>query len=167
MPGIRSYEEPAYWRDVGTLDAYFEAHRDVLGLEPRFDVFNARWPIFSSNYQGPSARFVDASLKNSMISAGCLIDGATIRNSVLRREVVVEPGAEIEDCVIMDYVTVRRGARLKRAIVDRYNVIEENERIGHDLAGDRARYHVTESGIVVLPKGRRYGTLRTSFEGEG
>lgn len=163
VPGIRPYEEHAYWRDVGTLDAYFEAHMDVLGLEPRFDVFNARWPIFSSNYQGPAARFAEARLQNSMISAGCLIDGALIRNSVLRREVVVEPGAEIEDCIIMDHVTIRRGARLRRAIVDRYNVIGENELIGHDLEQDRGRYHVTESGIVVLSKGQRYGTPRTSF----
>jgi glucose-1-phosphate adenylyltransferase len=166
VPGIRPYEEPAYWRDVGTLDAYFAAHMDVLGREPRFDVFNARWPIISSNYQGPSARFLEASVHNSMISAGCLIDGANIRNSVLRREVVVEPGAEIEDCIIMDYAIVRRGARLKRAIIDRYNVIGENERMGHDPAQDRERYHVTESGIVVLPKGQRYGTPRTSYAGE-
>lgn len=166
VPGVRSYEEPAYWRDVGTLDDYFAAHMDELGPEPRFDVFNSRWPVFSSNYQGPAARFMNATLDNSMISAGCLIDGAAIRNSVLRREVVVEPGAQIEDCVIMDYVMIRRGARLRRAIIDRYNVIGENERIGHDLEKDRSRYHVTESGIVVLPMGQRYGTLRTSYEGE-
>lgn len=166
VPGVRPYEEKSYWRDVGTLDAYFEAHTDVLGLEPRFDVFNARWPMYSSGYQGPAARFVKANLDNSMISAGCLVDGARIRNSVLRREVVVEPGAEIEDCIIMDSSIVKRGAKLKRVIVDRYNVIGENERIGHDLEQDSKRYHVTESGIVVLAKGERYGSLRGSFEGE-
>jgi glucose-1-phosphate adenylyltransferase len=166
VPGVRPYEEPAYWRDVGTLDDYYAAHMDELGPEPRFDVFNARWPVFSSNYQGPAAKFMNATLDDCMISAGCLIDGANIRNSVLRREVVVEPGAEIEDCVIMDHVIVRRGARLKRAIIDRYNVIAENERIGHDPAQERERYHVTASGIVVLPKGQRYGTLRTSYAGE-
>jgi glucose-1-phosphate adenylyltransferase len=166
VPGVQAYEEPAYWRDVGTLDAYFDAHQDVLGLEPRFDLFNSRWPIYSCNYQGPAARFVDSRLDNSMISAGCRIDGAHIRNSVLRREVVVEPGAEIEDCVIMDYVTVRRGAKLKRAIVDRYNVIEANVSIGHDLVLDRSLYHVTPSNIVALPRGRHHGTLSTSFTGE-
>ncbi len=163
IPGIRDYEEPGYWRDVGTLDAFYEAHMDVLGLEPRFDVFNALWPIISSNYQGPVARFIDARVDNSMISAGCLINGATIRNSVLRREVVVEPGAEIEDCIIMDHVLIRRGARLRRAIVDRDNIIDWNERIGHDPDQDRARYHVTASGIVVLPEGQPFGMLRTSF----
>ena len=163
VPGTRAYEEAAYWRDVGTLDAYFEAHMDVLGLEPRFDVFNAHWPIYSSNYQGPVAKFQDSRLDNSIVSAGCLVNGANIRNSVLRREVMVEPGAEIEDCVIMDYVTIRRGAKLRRAIIDRYNLIAEDERIGHEPGYDRSRYHVTESGIVVLPKGRPYGMLRTSF----
>lgn len=109
------------------------------------------------------ARFIDARVDNSMISAGCLINGATIRNSVLRREVVVEPGAEIEDCIIMDHVLIRRGARLRRAIVDRDNIIDWNERIGHDPDQDRARYHVTASGIVVLPEGQPFGMLRTSF----
>ena len=163
VPGVKAYEEQGYWRDVGTLDAYFEAHMDVLGLEPRFDVFNARWPIVSSNYQGPVAKFVEAEIHNSIISAGCLINGAKIRNSVLRREVVLEPGVEIEDCIIMDHVMIRRGAKLKRAIIDRDNVIGENERIGYDLERDRARYHVTESGIVVLPEGQPYGMLRSSF----
>jgi glucose-1-phosphate adenylyltransferase len=108
VPGVRGYEEPAYWRDVGTLDAYFDAHMDVLGLEARFDAFNARWPIFSSNYQGPVANFIDAKVQRSIISAGCLINGASVKNSILRREVVLEPGAEVEDCIIMDYVVVRR-----------------------------------------------------------
>ena len=166
VPGVRDYEEKGYWRDVGTLDAYFDAHMDVLGLQPRFDVFNAHWPIFSSNYQGPVAKFVEAEVHNSIVSAGCLINGAKIRNSVLRREVELEPDVEIEDCIIMDYVTVRRGARLKRAIIDRYNVIGENERIGHDLGKDRGRYHVTKSGIVVLPEAQPSGGLRTSFTGE-
>jgi glucose-1-phosphate adenylyltransferase len=163
VPGIRSYEEPAYWRDVGTLDAYFEASMDVLGITPRFDVFNNRWPIYSSTYQGPVAKFIHAQIDNSIISAGCLVNGATVRNSILRREVVLEPGVELDECVIMDYVTIRRGAKLRRTIVDRFNIIGEGERIGYDLGQDPARYHVTESGIVVLPKGQASESERTSF----
>ena len=166
VPGVRGYEEPAYWRDVGTLDAYFDAHMDVLGLEARFDAFNARWPIFSSNYQGPVANFIDAKIERSIVSAGCLINGGSVKNSILRREVVIEPGAEIEDCIIMDYVVVRRGAKLKRVIVDRYNEIPENARIGFDPATDLARYKVTDSGIVVIPEGQPFQTARTSFSGE-
>lgn len=163
VPGIKDYEEANYWRDVGTLDAYYAAHMDVLGAEPRFDVFNARWPIFSSNYQGPVARFIDSHVDNSMISAGCLIQGATVRNSVLRREVVIEPGALVEDCIIMDYVVVRRGARIRRAIIDRYNVIKADERIGYDAAADARRGQVTASGIAVLGEAHPYEMERTSF----
>lgn len=166
VPGVRDYEEQGYWRDVGTLDAYYEAHMDVLGLKPRFDVFNAQWPIFSSNYQGPVARFQDASIDNGMISAGCLIHGARVKDSVLRREVVLEPGVELEGCVIMDNVTIRRGARLRRVIVDRYNVIEAGARIGFDRDEDAQRYKVTEAGVVVVPEAQPYEMERTSFSEE-
>lgn len=166
VPGVRDYEEQCYWRDVGTLDAYYEAHMDVLGLKPRFDVFNAQWPIFSSNYQGPVARFQDACIDNGMISAGCLIHGARVKDSVLRREVVLEPGVELEGCIIMDNVTIRRGARLKRVIVDRYNVIEAGARIGFDRDEDAQRYKVTEAGVVVIPEAQPYEMERTSFSEE-
>jgi len=163
VPGVRDYEEHAYWRDVGTLDAYYDAHMDVLGLYPRFDVFNAQWPIFSSNYQGPVARFQNARVDNGMVSAGCLIDGAWVKDSVLRREVVLEPGVELEGCVIMDNVTIRAGAKLRRVIVDRYNIIEPNTRIGFDRAADAERYKVTENGVVVVPEAKPYESARTSF----
>lgn len=167
VPGVKDYEEWGYWRDVGTLDAYYEAHMDVLGLQPRFDVFNAKWPIYSSNYQGPVARFIDTRVDDGMVSAGCMLHGARVRNSVLRREVVLEPGVEVEDSIIMDYVVVRRGAKIRRAIIDRYNVIGAGERIGHDAAQDAQRYHVTESGITVLPEAHSYEMERTSFGQEG
>jgi len=163
VPGVKDYEEPFFWRDVGTLDSYFETHMNVLGMEPRFDIFNANWPIISSNYQGPVARFFNAELDNSIVSAGCLLNGAKVKNSVLRREVVLEPGVELENCLVMDSVVIRRGARLKRVIIDRYNVIEKNARIGFDLEADRARYTVTGSGIVVIPEAQHYELERTSF----
>lgn len=163
VPGVRDYEEPSYWRDVGTLDAYYQAHMDLLGLTPRFDAFNAQWPIISTNYQGPASKFQDARLDNSIIRAGCLIHGATVRNSILRREVVLEPGVELDGCIIMDNVIVKRGAKLKKAIVDRYNVIEAGSQIGYDLETDRSRYHVTDSGIVVIPEAQAYVPARTSF----
>lgn len=163
VPGVKVYEEPAYWRDVGTLESYFAANMDGLGTEPRFDVFNARWPIHSSSYQGPVAKFHNTNLDNSIVSAGCMINGATVRNSILRREVVLEPDVELEDCIIMDYVVVRRGAKLRRVIVDRYNVIEQNERIGFSLAQDRTRFHLAESGIVVIPAPRHDRDAGSSF----
>lgn len=163
VPGVRDYEEQGYWRDVGTLDAYYEANMDVLGLTPRFDVFNAKWPIYSSNYQGPVAKFLDAQIDNSIVSAGCLIHGARVKDSVLRREVVLEPGVELDGCIVMDNVIIRSGAKLKRVIVDRYNVIEAGAVIGHDLKADAKRYKLTPSGIVVVPEAQPYETARTSF----
>ncbi len=153
IPAIASYEEVGYWRDVGTIDAYYAANRDVLGAEARFNLFNPQWFIRSSNYQGPSPRIASGEITNSVVGAGSLIKGARIRNSILRREIVVEEDVEIDDCVIMDYTVIRRGARLKGVIVDRYNEIAANSRIGFDAAADRSRYHVTEGGVVVLAKG--------------
>lgn len=151
VPGARPHEEPAYWRDVGTIDAYFDANMDTLGAEPKLGLFNPRWPILSSGYQGPAATILDGRIARSHIGSGTLIRSSEVRNSVIRREVLLEEDTVIEDSIIMDYCIVRRGARIRRAIVDRYNVIGPGERIGHDLDADRARHHVTESGITVLP----------------
>jgi glucose-1-phosphate adenylyltransferase len=154
VPGTKPYEEAGYWRDVGTLDTYFEAHMDVLGIEPCFDAFNPQWPIYSSHYQGPTARVIRGTLDNVLLGAATIVSDATIRNSLLRREVVVEPGAVIEDCVIMDYVRIGAGARLRHAIIDRHNNIAPGARIGYDHEQDRAAgHHVTEGGLVVLPLG--------------
>jgi len=153
VPGTKPYEEPAYWRDVGTLDAYFSAHQDLLGLTPRFDVFNPQWRIFSSNYQGPVARMLDARLHNSVVAAGSLVQGAAISNSIIRREVIIEDDVEIEDCIVQDYVHIKRGARLRRAIIGNYNVVEAGTRIGYDPELDRRRYKVTEGGVTVVGPG--------------
>jgi glucose-1-phosphate adenylyltransferase len=153
VPGIKSYEEPGYWRDVGTLDAYFEANRDMIGLEPRFDAFNPQWPIFSSHYQGPVAKLFHSNIDGVLIGSGAVVDSASLRNSIIRREAVIEPGVELEDCIVMDYVRVCRGARLRRVIVDRHNCIAAGARIGHDPDADRSRYEVTPGGVVVVPKG--------------
>jgi len=150
VPGTKPYEEPAYWRDVGTRDAYFNAHQDLLGEMPRFDMFNPQWRIFSSNYQGPVARLMDAKVYNSVIAAGSMVAGsmvrqATIVNTIIRREVTIEDDVEIEDCLIQDYVHIKRGARLRRAIIGGYNVIE-----------DRLRYR-TGSTVVSGHSGRYHG----------
>jgi glucose-1-phosphate adenylyltransferase len=165
VPRVKPYEEPHYWRDLGTIDAYFAAHRDVLGRQPRFDAFNPAWPIYSSTYQGPVAKILGGNIENSIFSAGTVIDGATVRNSVVRREVVIEPDVVLEDCVIMDYVRVERGARLRRVIVDRYNTIPAGSVIGHDRAEDSARYAVSESGVVVVPMGKVGHFARDAAEG--
>ncbi|HNC52744.1 MAG TPA: glucose-1-phosphate adenylyltransferase [Accumulibacter sp.] len=158
VPGVRESEEPAYWRDVGTIDAYFAAHQDLLGAQPRFDIFNPRWRIGSSNYQGPSPKFIHAELDNSIVSSGSMIRGARVRNSIVRREVLMEEDVELDECIVMDYAVLRKGVRLKRVIVDRYNTVEAGEQIGYDPEIDRRRFTVSDSGIVVVPRGQRLDT---------
>jgi glucose-1-phosphate adenylyltransferase len=153
LPGLKPYEEPAYWRDVGTIDAFYAAHQDTLGGEPRLDLFNPDWPVFSSHYQGPAARIVSGEIDNCLFGAASVIEGARIRNTIVRREVVIEEGAELEDCIVMDYVRVGRGVRLRRAIVDRHNLIPDGACIGFDAKADRERYTVSEGGVVVVPRG--------------
>jgi len=154
IPGIKPYEEAGYWRDVGTVDAYYQAHADVLGAEPRFDVFNPQWPIFSSNYQGPVARILGGEIHNSLFGSATLIhSGARIRNSIIRREALIEEDVEIEDCIIMDYCQIGHGSRLRRVIVDRHNTVAPNSRIGFDREHDARRYHVSPRGVVVIPRG--------------
>jgi len=162
IPGLRDYEEAGYWRDVGTIDAYFQANLDVLGETPRFNLFNPQWTVRSSNYQGPTARILDGTIRNSTLGAGTLIRGGSISHSILRREVVVEPDVELEECIVMDHTLIRRGARLRRVIVDRFNVVPAGTRIGYDRDEDEARWFTTESGIVVLPKGA-YSPQSTRF----
>lgn len=154
IPGIRPYEEDGYWRDVGTIDAYFAANQDTLGAEPRFNLFNPRWFVNSSNYQGPSVKVTSGEITNAVLGAGSVINGARIANSIIRREVVIEPDVEIEDCIIMDYCVIRRGSRLRKVIVDRHNTLEAGSLIGHDRTADQARFRVSEGGVVVVPKGR-------------
>lgn len=154
VPGVRDYEESAYWRDVGTLDAYYAANVDVLGADPAFNLFNPRWPIRSDDYQGPVSRFIEGNLSNSLLGAGCLIKGALVRNSIIRSEVLIEEGVEISGSIILDRVILRQGCKLHRVIVDSDNIIPPGTLIG-DLFGPAAEnYHHTPSGITVVPQGR-------------
>lgn len=168
IPGIKPYEQRVYWRDVGTIDAYFDAHRDVLGAEPVFDMFNPHWPVFSSNYQGPVARVLGGQLENSLLGAATMIhSGSRIVNSIIRREAIIEPDVELEDCIVMDYSRIGRGARLRRVIIDRHNNIAPGDRIGFDPEEDRKRFHVSESGITVIASGSKSYYARRVNQGNG
>jgi len=156
VPGIKPFEQRVYWRDVGSIDAYFDAHKDVLGAEPVFDMFNPQWPIFSSNYQGPVARVLGGELRNTLLGSATVIhDGVRIKDSIIRREAVIEEDVELEDCIVMDYTHIGRGAKLRRVIIDRHNHIEPGDRIGFDPEADRQRFHLSESGITVIASGRK------------
>jgi glucose-1-phosphate adenylyltransferase len=155
IPGIKSYEAKVYWRDVGNIDAYFNAHRDVLGADPVFDAFNPDWPIYSSNYQGPVARVLGARLDNALLGAATVVhENAHITNSIIRREAVIEEDVVLEDCIVMDYVRICKGSRLRRVIIDRHNIIEAGSVIGFDREADSKLYTVSAGGVTVVPAGK-------------
>jgi glucose-1-phosphate adenylyltransferase len=152
IPGTTPYEEKGYWRDVGTIKAYFDAHRDMLGEAPLFDLSNVLWPIHPTIYEGPSTKILRGDIRNSVIAEGTVIHRAKIRNSVIRSEVVIEDDVSVEDCIIMDQVVLKKGCSLRRVIVDKSNMILEGEKFGFEPDKDRFRCHIDASGIAVIPK---------------
>lgn len=146
----------AYWRDVGTLDAYYEAQMDLCGVHPALNLYNPRWPIRSASYPDPCAKFSSdgegrpGQAVSSVVSGGCILSGGLVRNSILGRNVRVHGGAAIEDSVILDNCTIGAGAKVRRAILEESTVVTEGAVIGYDLEGDRRLHHVTENGIVVV-----------------
>lgn len=152
IPGTEPYEEHAYWRDVGTIDAYFNAHFDTLGATPRFRMTNREWPIYASPDQAESAQIENGVIHRCVVGSGSIVDGAMLDHAMLRRSVVVERDAKLEHCIVMERSRIGQGAQVRRAIIDQDNDIPPHERIGFDLEQDRKRFHVTESGIVVVPR---------------
>ncbi|HSF70019.1 MAG TPA: glucose-1-phosphate adenylyltransferase [Nitrospira sp.] len=151
IPGLRPYEERGYWRDVGTLEAYWQTNMDLLGENPLFDLRNAEWPIFSRGTEGPMATLVRTSVDDSMIGQGALCLDADIRKSIVGGGVRIERGAQLEECVIMDNVYIGAHTRLRRVIADRGSAVSAHSRIGYDAGHDSRRFHVSQSGLVVLP----------------
>ncbi len=148
--------KPSYWRDVGTIDAYYEASMDVRSVEPELNLFNREWPVRTASYSTPPAKFVfneedrRGEAHDSTISSGCIIAGGKVVDSVLGRHVHVHSGTLIEESVIFDNCDIGRRCRIRRAILDKNVRIPEGTEIGYDLEADRQRYHVTDSGIVVV-----------------
>ena len=155
IPGER-VNATAYWRDVGTLDAYYEAHMDLRAVSPELNLYNREWPLRTASYADPPAKFTfdDEGRRgqaiDSVVSGGCILAGGMVRNSVLGRHVRVHTGAVVEDSVILDNCDIGRRARIRRAILDKNVRIAEGDTVGYDLAEDKRRHHVTESGIVVV-----------------
>ncbi|HET6515187.1 MAG TPA: sugar phosphate nucleotidyltransferase, partial [Thermodesulfovibrionales bacterium] len=155
IPGTMPYEEEGYWRDVGSIASFFDAHMDMLGSAPLFELDNKLWPIHPSGYIGPAAKILKGDITNSLISEGTVIHGAAIRNSVIRCGVTIEEGVSVEDCIVLDHSVLKRGCRLRRVIVDKLNVVQEKEVIGYNPERDRFRCHIDPSGIAILPRGGR------------
>jgi glucose-1-phosphate adenylyltransferase len=163
IPGEAEDSAP-YWRDVGTIDAYYEANMDLNHVKPELNLYNREWPVRSTSYPDPPAKFVfdednrRGEAIDSIVSGGCILSGGLVRKSVLGRGVRVHTGAVVEGCVIMDNCDIGRHAKVQRAILDKNVHIPANTEVGFDLEADRARgCHVTESGIVVI--GRQHSPV--------
>jgi|SRR5579872_694160 len=145
-----------YWRDVGTLDAYFEASMDLRAVSPVLNLYNRQWPLRTAGYSDAPAKFIfdmegrRGQALDSIVSGGSILSGGTVRGSVLGRGVKVHSGAYVEDSIIFDNCDIGRRARIRRAILDKNVRVPEDATIGFDLDRDRQLYHVTDSGIVVI-----------------
>ena len=149
-----------YWRDVGTIDAYFDANQDLISIEPVFNLYNDDWPLYTGYIGLPPAKFVHAGpgrlghAADSIVSPGVLVSGATVAGSVLSPGVRLHSWAQVTDSVLMDGVHVNRYAQVHRAILDKNVIVPERARVGLDHEHDLARgFTVTESGVTVVPKG--------------
>jgi glucose-1-phosphate adenylyltransferase len=151
-------KEALYWRDVGTLEAYYEANMDIVSVSPIFNLYDEEWPIRTHQRQYPPAKFVFAeagrtgTALDSIVSNGCIVSGGTVKNSVLSPDVRVNSYSELDQCILFSHVSVGRRCRIRRAIIDRDVHLPEGTTIGYDAEADRQRYFVTESGITVVTR---------------
>jgi glucose-1-phosphate adenylyltransferase len=158
VPGSTERDR-GYWRDVGTIDAYFDAHMDLISVHPIFNLYNMDWPIYSWHDPLPPAKFVfddderRGTAVNSMVCAGVVVSGGTVRRSVVSPGVVVQDGSTVEDAVLLHGVEVGAGAVVRNAIVDKHVRIPPGSRIGVDPERDRDRFATSPDGVIVIGKG--------------
>lgn len=151
-----------YWRDVGTIESYYQANMDLLKSVPPLDLYQTDWPIRSYQSQTPPARAVPGKFGNegifinSILAGGTIISGSNVSHSVLFQNVFVDDEALVEDCVLFENVKVGKNTHLKKCIIDKDVVIPDGENIGQDMDKDRERFTVTDSGIVVIPSGYKF-----------
>jgi glucose-1-phosphate adenylyltransferase len=152
-PFVDAARRPLYWRDIGTLDAFYQASLDLLAERPTFDLYDEAWPIRTLSQQLPPAWAAEgAVLRRAIVGPGCVVQG-TVSGSVLSPQVRVGPGAVVEEAVLMDGVVIGEGARVRGAIVDKSVRIPPGASVGHDAEADRQRFTVSAGGVVVIPKG--------------
>lgn len=155
-------DQPAYWRDVGTLEAYYEANMDMKAVKPELNMYNRNWPLRTAGYSDPPAKFTFDHLGrrgtavDSIVSGGTILSGCEVRNSIIGRGVKIQGGAVVEDSVIFDNCDIGPDAKIRRAILDKNVIVPAGTTIGHDPERDRLTpgYHISPSGLVVV-EGRR------------
>jgi glucose-1-phosphate adenylyltransferase len=160
VPGEDGPPNIGYWRDIGTVDAYWRAQMDLIEIHPQFNLYNRRWPIRTGATHDPPAKFVfrdEAQARvgiatDSLVSHGCIISGGRIHRSVLSVGCRINSFSEVEECVLFEGVRIGRYARLRKCIVDKDVEIPQGVEVGFNLEKDRQRFAVTDEGIVVIPK---------------
>lgn len=151
-------QQALYWRDVGTLEAYYDANMDVASVSPVFNLYDKKWPIRTRVRQYPPAKFVfgepgrTGMAINSIVSAGCIVSGATVRNSVLSQDVRVNSYSELDSSIVFSHVNIGRHCRIRRAIIDRDVQLPEGTVIGYDPNEDKKNYFVTSEGLTVVAR---------------
>lgn len=163
VPGMQP-DERGYWKDVGTIEAYWRANMDLISIKPELNLYNTRWPIRTAHRTRPPAKFVFADkagdrlgiATDSLVSPGCIISGGKIDQVILFPDVRINSFSLVEESVLFDGVNVGRYCRIRKAIIDKGTDIPPRTEIGHDLEQDRKRFHVSDEGIVVVPKGFRF-----------
>jgi glucose-1-phosphate adenylyltransferase len=149
-------KESLYWRDVGTIDAYYEANMDLVSVSPVFNLYDKAWPLRTWQHQYPPAKFVFADADrmgialDSIVAHGSILSGGRVQNSLLGYDVRVNSYCEVTASLIYNHVNIGRHSRICRAIIDRHVSLPEHTEIGYDLEADKRRFHVTPSGIVVV-----------------
>ncbi len=150
-----------YWRDIGTRDAYYQANMDLVGPNPKFNLYDKSWPVRTYHHQYPPIKInavkdgkdeCAGSIVDSIISSGCIIEGGSVTRSVLSSNVVVKNRASVVNSVLMQDVVIGEGAQVQNAIIDKDNVIPPNTKIGFDMEADRQKFEITKSGIVIVAK---------------
>jgi glucose-1-phosphate adenylyltransferase len=158
-------EGNAYWRDIGTVDAYWAAQMDLISVQPAFNLYNQRWPIRTAMSHDPPAKFVFRDEWNarvgiateSLVSLGCIISGGRIHRSVLSNRCRVNSFSHVEESVLFENVVIGRHAKIRRAIIDKDVEVPAGAEIGYNLEEDKKRWYVSEGGIVVIPKRAKIG----------
>jgi len=155
-------KEAKYWRDVGTIDAYWEANMDLVAVDPLFNLYDRAWPVRTNQGQYPPAKFVFAQehkggrlgvALDSIVSGGCIISGGRVQNSLLSPDVRVNSFVDVRDSILLENVEIGRNCRIRKAIIDKDVYVPAGTTIGYDPEADRQRFSVSEGGVVIIPKG--------------
>lgn len=155
-------KEAKYWRDVGTIDSYWEANMDLVAVDPQFNLYDGGWPLRTNQGQHPPAKFVFAQeykggrlgiALDSIVCGGCIISGGRVQNSVLSPSVRINSYVDVRESILMENVQIGRNCKIRRAIIDKDVYVPAGTTIGYDVEADRERFFVSEGGVVVIPKG--------------